>query len=502
MGSYRSLSLLLLIILLFGVYCSSGSPPGENSGPPLQNPTQGSGGGHSGTGGAPAGNNPADFPTSVDLDFSALPDDPGPCSGGNTFHVAIGGDDGNSGSSASPLRTIVHALQVAQSGDSILVHSGTYPEGEDGEYRSLLMTRSQIRLCSAPGETVTVTPRTPAHTYGMQILANDTLIDGINLSGFPSALVVLGEGPGLQNIYLRNLTLSATGSTGKDGIATYNSSVDGLYLSNVTVNQAFIGIQCNQGPCRNWRFDRVVVNNDPSQGDTGQDAIAIEAGDNFLLTNVEVRGAAGDGLDFKGSRVAVFNANVHDNTRNGVKFWRGGDLVNSFVVNQGADAAVVFDGAGVYRIVNSLIAYQNFPQGGSYTMTVAYDHPGDPVTLTIVNSVFFNNSGSIWISPATQAIVHNSLLTPAVDGEIFTKGNQGVGNGDLVSALASVANASGNLDFNSNPLYVQPPSDFHFSINSPLKNAGEVPENFPSYDFAGNPRIQGNAPDLGPLELF
>lgn len=44
------------------------------------------------------------------------------------YHVAINGNDANVGSSLKPFRTINHAAQLAQPGDIVTVHSGTYRE--------------------------------------------------------------------------------------------------------------------------------------------------------------------------------------------------------------------------------------------------------------------------------------------------------------------------------------------------------------------------------------
>lgn len=46
----------------------------------------------------------------------------------NEYHVAVNGDDSNSGSMSSPLKTISAVAQIAQPGDIITVHQGVYRE--------------------------------------------------------------------------------------------------------------------------------------------------------------------------------------------------------------------------------------------------------------------------------------------------------------------------------------------------------------------------------------
>jgi hypothetical protein len=71
--------------------------------------------------------------------------------GGTVYHVAIGGNDGNSGaSSAQAMATLGHAVSVAQPGATILLHAGHYYESVDLP-RSGTQT-APILICNAPGE--------------------------------------------------------------------------------------------------------------------------------------------------------------------------------------------------------------------------------------------------------------------------------------------------------------------------------------------------------------
>ncbi len=80
---------------------------------------------------------------------------PAPTSGsGPTYYVATNGNDGNSGSSSSPWRTIQHAADTVSTGATVYVMGGTYNEkvtiknsGSSGNY---------ITFAAYPGQTVTI----------------------------------------------------------------------------------------------------------------------------------------------------------------------------------------------------------------------------------------------------------------------------------------------------------------------------------------------------------
>ena len=71
------------------------------------------------------------------------------------FHVSVNGDDSNQGSASKPFKTISAAARVAQAGDVITVHQGTYrelvnpPRGGESDAR-------RITYQSAKGERVEI----------------------------------------------------------------------------------------------------------------------------------------------------------------------------------------------------------------------------------------------------------------------------------------------------------------------------------------------------------
>lgn len=71
------------------------------------------------------------------------------------FHVAISGDDSQSGSSSAPFRTIQRAAQAAQPGDVITVHQGIYRERVNPP-RGGSSALQRIVYQAAPGEQVEI----------------------------------------------------------------------------------------------------------------------------------------------------------------------------------------------------------------------------------------------------------------------------------------------------------------------------------------------------------
>ena len=71
------------------------------------------------------------------------------------LHVTTNGNDANPGTQAAPLRTIEHAAQLAQPGDVITVHSGTYRERVNPPRGGTSNTK-RIVYQAAPGEKVEI----------------------------------------------------------------------------------------------------------------------------------------------------------------------------------------------------------------------------------------------------------------------------------------------------------------------------------------------------------
>jgi alpha-L-arabinofuranosidase len=81
-----------------------------------------------------------------------------------TFYVATTGGDVNRGTDASPLRTIQHAADLAQPGDTIIVHEGIYRERVSPP-RGGTSDAKRIAFEAAPGERPVITGAEPVRNW-------------------------------------------------------------------------------------------------------------------------------------------------------------------------------------------------------------------------------------------------------------------------------------------------------------------------------------------------
>lgn len=455
-----------------------------------------------------------DFPTAIGIDWTVFPANPlrphSPASGGRMWIVAPGGSDEAAGEADSPLATIDRALALARTGDVIQVADGEYPVGLWDD--SLIMATPGVTLMAEHIGGATLVPLNAEWDWlpAIKAEADDLVIDGFVIRGFVDGVGLLFgrlDSP-QRRLVLRHLRIDGVGdalrSTIPDQPVNPQPVIDGLLVYDVAIRDAAIGFNCGEGPCHNMRLEALDVALPGAGEGSGADAVAVENGDHIVVFNAHITGAAADGLDFKATRVAIANVIVHDVARNGIKLWRGGEVINALVYRTGADAALVLETGNTYRVVNSAFAYH--AEGESaYAGTVAYDSPDEPGNLTVLNTIFYRNSGALWVSGAFALDVRASIFFGSANGQELiwaTEPELALGEDEQPPEALDAAGGGHGLSF-TDPGFIDPEQgDFRPAAGAALIDRGESAESdlLPPFDLLGQPRIGGMWVDLGPYE--
>ena len=131
---------------------------------------------------------------------------------GNTYYVAVNGDDTNSGDHIlDPVGSIAYAMSLASTGDTILISSGVYTE----EFPITVKTGVTVK-----GEgirSVTVQPTLATNTNDAFLLNGETTIEDLTVTGFYSPGYAFKYATGYtattRSPYIRNITVITNGST-------------------------------------------------------------------------------------------------------------------------------------------------------------------------------------------------------------------------------------------------------------------------------------------------
>lgn len=447
----------------------------------------------------PAGS-PRRMPTIAAIDWGAFPDEKKLAGRGRTITLRPG-----------RVGVIARALQSARSGDTILLHGGTYREGADDDHRALPLMRDGVTIRALPGQRARIVPRGGEVTYGAAVAASRIVLSGLELDGFPNVGIGIEKEHGtVKDLILSDVTVKAP-ADGKwhDGIVVYHDmrgkgrpASDGLLMRNVTVEGASLGISCNSGPCRSWWLENVRVTGAGGSG-SGADAIAVEEGENMVFHRVDVSRVSADGIDLKARNVLVMGCYVHDVARNGVKLWHGGDIVNTVVHHTGEDAAIVFEHAGRYRVLNSVMAFHNWPQPTSYNLTASYD-AREKLRVELVNSIFYKTSGGMFFQDGTEVSIRSCIFHEMKNGNYLRASVKGR---EVVLTRAGGVKAFRKLGASgvilADPRFLDAEhGDFRLRAGSPAANHGATVGEMPPFDVAGGPRVRGAAPDIGAYEMF
>jgi len=394
-----------------------------------------------------------------------------------TFHVASNGNDANSGLSFGlAFATIQRGSDVAQPGDTVLVHPGSYA-GFDAMSQS--GTASNLIVFLAIGTVQITSPNTFTNQDGINVEnVSWVVIDGFTVNDMPRAGIRSALS---DHITIRNNTCANNGKWGiLTGFAEHiliehnrcSGSIDehGIYFSNSADDPV---IRYNE--CFDNNANGIHMNGDVSIGGDG------------VISNAQVYGnvihgngiAGGSGINCDGVvNSVIFNNLLYDNHASGISLYQidaGAPSTNNKIYNN--------------TIVNASDA--------RWCVNITEDCTGN----MILNNILINQHafrGSIVI--AASALIgfqsdHNLVvgrLSPDGDATIL----------DLAAWQALGYDANSQIVAAQSTLFTTPGSDFHplNSLSQQVDAGTNTVSNVVLDDLDGSPRPFGNGFDIGCYE--
>jgi parallel beta-helix repeat protein len=388
----------------------------------------------------------------------------------STYYVSNTGSNSNSctqaKSTSSPKQTLAAGLGCLGAGDTLLVRGGTYNEEINNNVPSGTSWNNPVRIATYPGETVWITPQ-PGTGSGRTIYLNQNQqyieLDGLNLDASRIPYGAVGIVPA-----------DFASGTGPHHIRLQNAEVINSSGSNA---QAFGAITVGVAPGQPGGFE--LINLKIHGGGNGQAGYygmsygVYLASSNSLIDGCDIYDTSGAGIHIYSGSAAigdniVRNSRIHDLTRSAAGDSRLWGILVSGTNNQ---------------IYNNVIYGLRFPYASSNAGIYVYYGSG---TKIYNNTITSNTTDGIYINDmASSSEVKNNIVY-AVAGSNFD--NRGSGT------------AQSNNLLGVDPLFVNPSANnYQLQSGSSAVDAGARLTSVTT-DFAGVPRPEGAAQDIGAYE--
>lgn len=435
---------------------------------------------------------------------------------GNTYYVAITGDDNNPGTYSQPWRTPEHAFNIAVAGDTVNFMAGDYYTNNLTITNSGSAESGYITFQNYQSDTVNI------HLYetnwnGLHCEQSYIRIIGLRFDGKNPSHLVYGN---------------ATDGYYSCRYGLYFINCDHIFVQNCRVSYTFwCGLYCNT--CHDITYDSVELDHVRQVTFWGEECMSICGTYNFEVKNCRVHNG-GDpalGIDIKeGSH----DGSVHDcHVYNLPGLWNAGiyidargDCYNIDIYNNlihdihgiGGCGISIGDESDAYDIYDIKI-YNNVIYNCQQTGVLLYARTNDTYTdIYIVNNTVYN------CGTALYRACYDIRVLPAHASNIVVRNNTGYA---LVANMYTIYDAGSlyatgkllvdhNLWYNSGgkwnagsvkgtdyiesePRHVNITNDLNILAGSPAIDAGSATD-APSNDYLGVSRPQGSGVDIGAYE--
>jgi len=475
-----------------------------------------------------------------------------------TYYVSTSGNDSNPGTISSPWRTIQHAANTVQPGDTVHVRAGVYNEVVTIRV-SGSASAGYVTFSSYPGELATIDGKglaIPGGQWGLITIENQSYItiEGFEIRNYttasrknvPIGIYIFGAGSNLQvlNNHIHNITTTAKGcGANAFGLTVYGTqapaSIDNLTISGNEVDHLTTG--CSESLSVDGNVENFSITNNliHDNNNIGIDAIGFEGvspnPSYDQARNGEISGNtiynitsygnpaygnqyAADGIYVDGGTSIVVERNLVHNVDLGIELaseHSGHDTSNVIARNNviysdnsnGISIGGYASGVGGTEhctIVNNTLYGNDTKKTGSGEFQIQFHATNN----TFENNILYATSQGLFVNSFTSSTPH-----PAVVDYNLYYSTIGAANGTWLWAgktytgysnyLAKTGNDSHSPPF-SNPQFISlaSPPNLDIRSTSPAVNAGANlgTSIVGTVDFAGNPRVQNGLIDIGAYE--
>jgi hypothetical protein len=341
---------------------------------------------------------------------------------GLAFYVSTTGSDSNPGTLSSPWRTIQHASNSVQAGDSVYVRGGVYNESVNISVSGSAIA-GPITFQTYPGEQAIVdgtglAPPTSG-TQGLINIVNRSYISiqGLEIrnyqtssaSGTPAGIWVSGSGSNIQilNNLIHNIVTTSETTGSAFGIAVYGTaapaSLDAVTISG---NQVY---NLRTGTSESVNVDGNVTN--------------------FAITNNVVHDNDNIGIDVIGFE-GVSPDPAYDYARNGTV--AGNTIYNISAINNPGEGNQ-YDANGIYVDGGSQVVIErNLIHDVDIGIEMASEHQGHVTSFVIArnNVVYSANSIGITIGGYASNVGGTDHCT-IVNNTLFQNDTKKTGSGEF-----------------------------------------------------------------------
>lgn len=360
--------------------------------------------------------------------------------------------------------SIYAAMNAASYGDLLSIADGNYSRAT-GEHFPLNLKNGVSLISREPGTYPHIVGDQNSAVIRARLVDSNTTLSGLWISG----------GIGFPYYYNRN----------GGGLFIYHSDLkmsDCIISGNTSDNGG--GIYCTSGGTPIFENCIFKENFGYYGGGMRMHQVTNATITNCVFTNNRAQGGGG-GLDLFQSSPLVTNCSITSNTSYassaGVNsYYDSPTFINCVVANNNTTAHL-YNGGGLY-CRNNTAAFINCTFTGNINVNSGV-HCEDGGNASFTNCIFWNNGNA-------EFHIEDSIVT--------------FSHCDVAgcSAISPCAAEPSNID--SNPLFLDPLSDYHLTGGSPCIDAGTL-SGAPSEDFDGNPRPNPTPPgrcDIGVDEYY